>query len=96
MWFSAADIAEIVTDLKPDEEAVLLRILPHELAAGGCEYLSLGDQEKLVHALGNEQVAQILNDLSPDDRTALLEELPAAATQKLLDLLSPEERKIAR
>ncbi|MBI3851689.1 MAG: magnesium transporter [Verrucomicrobia bacterium] len=93
--FKPPDLAEIFTDLKPDEEAVLLRILPHELAADVFEYLSLEDQEQLVHALGNEQVAQILNDLSPDDRTALLEELPAAATQKLLNLLSPEERKIA-
>src|SRR4030095_12198871 len=59
------------------------------------EYLSLQDQEQLVQALGNEQVAQILNDLSPDDRTALLEELPAAVTQKLLNLLTPKERKIA-
>ncbi len=33
--------------------------------------------------------------LTLDDRTALLQELPAAATQKLLNLLSPEERKIA-
>ncbi|MEO6035858.1 MAG: CBS domain-containing protein [Verrucomicrobiota bacterium] len=36
-----------------------------------------------------------LNDLPSDDRTALLEELPAAATQKLLNPLSPEKRKIA-
>jgi magnesium transporter len=40
-------------------------------------------------------VAAILNDLPPDDRTRLLEELSAAATQKLLALLKPEERKIA-
>jgi magnesium transporter len=93
--FKAADIAEIFTDLNPDDEAVLLRILPHELAAEVFEYLSLEDQERLVQALGKEQVAQILNDISPDDRTALLEELPAAVTQKLLNLLSPEERKIA-
>jgi len=53
------------------------------------------DQEKLVQALGNEQVARILNEMPPDDRTALLEELPSAATQKLLNLLSPDERKIA-
>src|SRR2546428_11042107 len=33
--------------------------------------------------------------MPPDDRTALLEELPSAATQKLLNLLSPKERKIA-
>ena len=93
--FPPPDIAEIFTDLKPDEEAVLLRILPRQLAAEVFEYLSLQDQEQLVQALGNEQVAQILNDIAPDDRTALLEELPAAVTQKLLNLLSPKERKIA-
>jgi magnesium transporter len=93
--FSAPEIAEIFTDLKADDEAVLLRILPHEVATKVFEYLSHEDQEQLLHALGNEQVAQILNDLSPDDRTVLLEELPAAATQKLLSLLSPDERKIA-
>ena len=93
--FPAPDIAEIFVDLKPDDEAVLLRLLPRELATQVFEYLPLDDQEKLLHALGSEQVAQILNDIAPDDRTALLQELPAAATQKLLNLLSPEERKIA-
>src|SRR5262249_38104906 len=66
-----------------------------ELAAAVFEYLPLDDQEKMLHALGSEEVAQILNDLPPDDRTRLLEELPAAATQKLLALLNPGERKIA-
>lgn len=93
--FPAADIAEMFFDLKPDDEAVLIRILPRELAAEVFEYLTVDDQEKMLHALGSEQVAQILNDLSPDDRTALLQELPAAATQKLLALLNPEERRIA-
>jgi magnesium transporter len=93
--FPAPDIAEIFTDLSSDDEAVLMRILPHDLAAEVFEYLSVEDQEKLLHALGNEQVANILNDIAADDRTALLEELPAAATQKLLNLLSPHERKIA-
>src|SRR2546430_76305 len=93
--FPAPDIAEIFTDLSADDEAVLMRILPHDLAADVFEYLSVEDQEKLVQALGNEQVAQILNEMPPDDRTALLEELPSAATQKLLNLLSPAERKIA-
>ena len=93
--FSAADLAEIFFDLKPDDEAVLLRILPNDVAAQVFEYLPVDDQEKMLHALGTEKVAQILNDIAPDDRTALLEELPSAATQKLLALLLPEERKIA-
>ena len=93
--FPPADIAEIFVDLRPDDEAVLLRLLPRDVAAEVFEYLPLEDQEKTLQALANEQVAQILNDLSPDDRTRLLEELPAAATQKLLNLLSPKERKVA-
>jgi magnesium transporter len=93
--FDPPDIAEIFTDLKAGDEAVLLRILPRQTAAEVFEYLSLPEQESLVQALGNEQVAQILNDLAPDDRTALLEELPASVTQKLLNLLSPKEREIA-
>jgi magnesium transporter len=93
--FSAPDLAEIFTDLKPADEAVLLRILPREMAAEVFEHLNHADQEKLLQALGNEQVAQILNDIAADDRTALLEELPAAVTQKLLALLNPEQRKIA-
>jgi magnesium transporter len=93
--FPAADLAEIFVDLKPEDETVLLRILPRKLAAEVFEHLSLNEQESIVHALGNEQVGQILNDLSPDDRTAFLEELPAAVTQKFLNLLSPQEKKIA-
>ena len=93
--FPAQDLAEIFNDLQPDDEAVLLRILPRDLAAQVFENLPVEDQEKLLQALGSEQVAQILNDISADDRTALLEELPAAATQKLLNLLSPAQRKIA-
>ena len=93
--FAAPDLAEIFVDLKPDDEAVLLRLLPRELAAEVFEYLPLEDQEQALQALGTEDVARILNDIAPDDRTALLEELPSKVTQKLLSLLNPEERKIA-
>ena len=93
--FPPADIAEIFVDLKSDDEAVLLRLLPRDVAAQVFEYLPVEDQEKTLQALATEQVVQILNDIEPDERTRLLEELPAAATQKLLNLLSPEQHKIA-
>lgn len=93
--FPAPDIAEIFCDLSPEDEAVLLRLLPRRLATEVFGHLPVENQEKTLHALGREHVAQILNDIAPDDRTALLQELPAAATQKLLALLNPDERKIA-
>ena len=93
--FPAADAAEILSDLEPADTAVLLRILPKEFAAEVFEYLPIACQEQMLQKLGDADVAKILNELAADDRTALLEELPAKATQRLLGLLSPEERKIA-
>jgi magnesium transporter len=93
--FPVPELAEIFVDLKPDDEAVLLRILPKDRAAEVFEYLPRKDQEETLRALGTEEVARILNEIAPDDRTALLEELPSAVTQKLLTLLSPEERAVA-
>ncbi len=93
--FPAADAAEILSDLEPADTAVLLRILPKEFAAEVFEYLPITCQEQMLQKLGDADVAKILNELSADDRTSLLEELPAKVTQKLLGLLSPEERKIA-
>jgi magnesium transporter len=93
--FPAADVAEILADLSPDDRAVMLRVLPHHFAADVFEHMDLEVQEQMLRALGNEQVARILNEMEPDDRTAILEELPAAATRHLLNLLSPEERSVA-
>lgn len=93
--FGHEEIAEILIDLPSDSQAILLRVLPHSLAADVFEHLPVEAQEDLLNALGKEEVAVILNEMAPDDRTALLEELPANATQKLLQVLTPEKRKIA-
>ena len=46
--------------------------------------------------MAHEQVVAILNEMSPDDRTALLEEMPSAAARQLIQLLTPEERRVAQ
>ena len=94
--FAAPDIAEILTDLSASDKALLLRILPKQLAADVFEYLSLATQEELVQALGQEELIHILNEMAADDRTALLEELPAPVVTRLLKLLAPQERAIAQ
>jgi magnesium transporter len=91
-----ADIAEVITDFSEDEQVVVFRILPHNLAADVFEYLEVEAQQKLLRAMAHEQVVGILNEMSPDDRTALLEELPSAAARQLIKLLTPEERNIAQ
>jgi len=90
------DIADLITDLPPGDRAVIFRILPRPLAAEAFSHVSHEEQEALVRALGDEHTAYLLNAMPPDDRTAFLEEVPGEVTRRLLNLLSPEELKIAK
>jgi len=90
-----ADVAEVILDLPEDEQVIIFRVLPHDLAADVFEYLGIEEQQKLLRAMAHEQVAGILNEMAPDDRTALLEELPSDAARKLIRFLTPGERRIA-
>jgi Mg2+ transporter (mgtE) len=91
-----ADVAEVILDMPEDEQVIIFRVLPAALAADVFEYLDLDAQQQLLRGMAHEQVVGILNEMSPDDRTALLEELPSAAARQLIQLLTPEERKIAQ
>lgn len=91
-----ADVAEVILDMPEEEQVIIFRVLPAALAADVFEYLDLEAQQQLLRGMAHEQVVGILNEMSPDDRTALLEELPSAAARQLIQLLTPEERKIAQ
>lgn len=90
------DIAEIIQDIEENEQLLLFRLLPTELAADVFEYFDYDTQVNLIHAMGGEKASEILNEMSPDDRTALFEEMPSNVVKQMLAYLSPDERKIAR
>jgi magnesium transporter len=91
------EVANLIEQLPAQDDVVVFRLLPHELAADTFEYLSPDKQKELIEALvlQKEYLAKILNALSPDDRTAFLEELPGPLSQRLINMLSPEEREVA-
>jgi magnesium transporter len=91
------EIADLIDRLPAREGVVLFRLLPRHLLAEVFEFLDPGRQKRIVEDLAKEGdlLTALLDDLSADDRTALLEELPGEAAQRLLNLLSPEERRIA-
>jgi len=91
----AGDLAELMEPLSAEKEAVVFRLLPREHAAQIFSYLPSERQQELLKAMAHEEVVNILNAMSDDDRTELLEELPAQVTQRLLNLLSPQERQLA-
>ncbi|GAB4286780.1 MAG: magnesium transporter [Ignavibacteriaceae bacterium] len=94
--WTPTDIAELLAELEEKDQAIVFRLLPHDLATDTFEYLEFDTQMSLIKAMGKEEVAAILNEMSPDDRTALLEDLPSTAARQMIMLLSAEERKIAQ
>lgn len=91
-----SDVADMIIELPPEEEAVIFRVLPKEQAGAVFSYLPLDAQEELIHSLASNVMLGIVDSMTPDDRVRLLEELPAEVTRRLLDSLSPEELKSAR
>jgi magnesium transporter len=91
-----SELADAVADLEETERAVVFRLLSKERAADTFEYLDIDIQKSLLKSLGHDAVAGILDEMSPDDRTAFLEELPGPIVRQLIELLSPEERSVAR
>ena len=91
-------VAEVIENLSAADQIILYRILPRELAKETFKHLSPDEQEHIIEGLAAnvKKVTDLLNDLDPDDRTAFFEELPGEVSQRLIHLLSHEEREIAR
>ncbi len=90
-------IAEIISCLSKSDQIILFRLLSGEQAKEIFKHLSHDEQEDIIEGLAFNvgKLVGLLNDLAPDDRTAFFEELPGAVSQRLVQMLSVEEREIA-
>lgn len=91
------EVADLIDSLPVQDDIIVFRLLPHTLATDTFQHLSKEKQQELIKALeeNKNRLASLLNDLDPDDRTALLEEMPGPMAQRLIQTLSPEERRVA-
>ena len=89
-------IAEIVEESPKADRIFLFRLLTRETAKFTFQHLSHDLQEDIIEGLATnrEKITNLLNDLDPDDRTAFFEELPGVVSQRLVQMLSKEEREI--
>ena len=94
---SPQEIAEVTNDLSKTEGIIVFRLLPRTLAKETFEYLSHEGQEEIINGLASnsKKITELLNDLDPDDRTAFFEELPGEVSQRLIQMLSEDERRVA-
>src|SRR5258708_19067651 len=83
----AEDIADIVSELEPDEAALFLARLPAADAAPIFERLEDHEQGELAMQMPAESVAQIVSEMEVDNRADLFSLLPDAVGDKLLETL---------
>src|SRR5262249_54574393 len=91
-----SDVADMIIELPPEEEAVIFRVLPKEQASAVFSYLPLQAQQGLVRSISSKEMLDLGEHMTPDDRARLLEELPPEVTRRVLEALSPEKLKSAR
>ncbi|MDR2962924.1 MAG: magnesium transporter [Bacteroidales bacterium] len=95
--FGPIQIADFIEKLPQKSQVVVFRLLSRMQAKETFQYLPYEIQEDIIEGLASNvnKIADLLNDLDPDDRTAFFEELPGTVCQRLMQMLSKEERDIA-
>ena len=93
--FNPADIAETLSKLRAEERLLAFLKVPKQYKADVFSHLDPDFQEETIRSIGSEDVAEILNAMTPDDRTALFEDFPDELIKSSINLLNPQERRIA-
>ena len=87
------EILQLFYDLSSEEQVIVFRLLVKDSALHLFEQLDTEFQHNLLRSFTAEKTIEYVNELAPDDRVRLLDEMPANVAQKLISLLSPEERE---
>jgi magnesium transporter len=88
----AADIAELISSVAANDEAVLFRLVGRR-KSDVFAYLPPQLQHRIIRSVAPEELAEMVSHMRPDDRTRLLGELPVDVGHALLGRLPPSEIK---
>ena len=90
-----SDIAAVLGELKEKERVLAFLLLPGELKSEVFTHFNYATQEELLKKLGSTDTAEMLENMAPDDRTEIFENFPDLLIKESINLLSPEEKRIA-
>ena len=87
------DIAELFPDFSEEEQLLVYRLLPKEVAAEVLVELSSEGRRALVAAFSDYELRRVLEELYSDDTAELLDEMPANFVRRILRNCTPEMRR---
>jgi CBS domain-containing protein/sporulation protein YlmC with PRC-barrel domain len=87
-----ADIADILEDLDHEQRVALFGQLDTETASDALEEIEPDVQRAILAALSKKRVAQLVNEMTPGQAADVLAVMPSTEAQKVLMLISEENR----
>lgn len=91
---NAADVAEILDELKVTDATVIFRLLPKDKAVDVFTYFDSEQQQDIIATSTDADVEYILKEIFFDDKIDMLEEMPANIVDRILEKSTPSERKL--
>lgn len=88
------DIASLLSELSDKELALAFRLIPKDKAAEVFANMNNSLQTYLVEIFTEKELKELLSDLYMDDTVDLLEELPANLVNRILDTVTPLDRRL--
>lgn len=90
-WIHPADIADLLSELLPEDAVVVFELLPIEVASEVLDETGSLVRQELVEKVDDERLADLLDELPMDDAVEFLEDLPDEISDRLIGLMEPEE-----
>ncbi len=94
--FDCDDLLDLFDLLSSKAKLLVFRLLDPQTASDLFYELSVRDQTNILKHFTDAEVITLLETIKPDDRTQIFTEMPGKATQRLLNLLPPEELQQAK
>ncbi len=87
----AANIADIIEELDPDERIVVFNELPEDVRGEVLDELEVGVRNVLLQSLGPDAAADIFDAMPSDDAAEALGDLPPEEAQSIIERMESEE-----
>ena len=91
---NAVDIAQILSEVEPDVQVKLFRLLPKDSSADVFSYLDTDTQSVIVDSISNKELHNLVEDMFIDDAVDFLEEVPASVVTRVLAQANPDTRNL--
>lgn len=86
-----ADIADLLDQLEGDQAVAVFSLLSIQIGSEVLDETGSIIRQELVEKVDDEMLADLLDELPMDDAAEFLEDLPDPVSDRLLDLMEPDE-----